>query len=244
MPSGENNDIRKKRATMKLDMVAVLIIGLAATGIVTILGAQAQDSPNSNSRQAEGPSFEQGLPPLNYRISADYGEVEVAKSTSSQSEDLFGSTMNVCAKINSKAPANGMAIGHNLYKKVSATMEKECNFERIGEYSGFKEVYSVYSVNTKQKRYILNPFRRSANNIFDSNLQNDTDNFLDINGSHNENSVTQSKDQYPQFNKIWPKTIESIYYARARFIKFSGLSVHCQTISYLVLWFSRILSES
>jgi hypothetical protein len=107
---------------------------------------------------------------------------------------LFGSTMNVCAKINSKAPANGMAIGHNLYQKVSAIMEKEYKFERIGEYSGFKEAYPVYSINTKQKRYILNPFRRSANNIFDPDLQNDTDNFLDINGSRNENSVTQSKD--------------------------------------------------
>ena len=138
--------------------------------------------------------FEQRLPTLNYRISADYGKVEVAKSSSSQSEDLFGSTMNVCAKINSKAPANGMAIGHNLYQMVSAIMKEEYNFERIGEYSGFKEVYPVYSINTKQKRHILNPFKRSTKNIFDPNLQKDIDNFLDINGFQNENSVTKSKD--------------------------------------------------
>ena len=30
------------------------------------------------------------LPPIQYRISADYGEVSVARSASSQSEDLFG----------------------------------------------------------------------------------------------------------------------------------------------------------
>lgn len=57
---------------------------------------------------------EEKLPPLNYRISADFGRVEVAKSRSSQSDDLFGSAMNLCAKINSKAPPNGMVIGEAL----------------------------------------------------------------------------------------------------------------------------------
>ena len=131
-------------------------------------------------------SFEQKLPPLNYRISADYGKVEVARSSSSQSEDLFGSTMNVCAKINSKAPANGMAIGHNLYQKVSAIMKEEYNFERIGEYSGFKEAYPVYSIKTKQKRNILDPFRRTTKTIFDSNFYNETDNSLDTTDSNDE----------------------------------------------------------
>ncbi len=119
--------------------------------------------------------FKQRLPPLNYRISADYGKVEVARSSSSQSEDLFGSAMNVCAKINSKAPANGMAIGHNLYQMVSAILEKQYNFERIGEYSGFKETYPVYSIDAKQKRNILNPFRRHAETILDSSFHNDSD---------------------------------------------------------------------
>ena len=41
---------------------------------------------------------EEELPSLSYRISADYGRVEVARSTSSQSDDLFGPTMNMCAQ--------------------------------------------------------------------------------------------------------------------------------------------------
>jgi len=61
---------------------------------------------------------EEKLPSLNYRISADYGRVEVARSRSSQSDDLFGSAMNLCAKINSKAPPNGMVIGEALYQLV------------------------------------------------------------------------------------------------------------------------------
>jgi class 3 adenylate cyclase len=41
---------------------------------------------------------------------------EVARSISSpDTEDLFGTTMNICAKINSMAPQNGMVIGSDLY---------------------------------------------------------------------------------------------------------------------------------
>src|SRR4051812_30519333 len=56
----------------------------------------------------------ENLPSVSYRISADYGRVEVAKSTSSKTEDLFGSTMNICAKINSMAEPNGIVIGGDL----------------------------------------------------------------------------------------------------------------------------------
>ena len=59
---------------------------------------------------------EEQLPPLHYKISADYGKVEVAISKSSPDNlDLFGSTMNVCAKINSMASPDSMVIGSDLY---------------------------------------------------------------------------------------------------------------------------------
>ena len=60
------------------------------------------------------------LLPVSYRISADYGRVEVATSTSSRTEDLFGSPMNICAKINSMAEPNGMVIGGDLYQIIKS----------------------------------------------------------------------------------------------------------------------------
>ena len=60
----------------------------------------------------------ESLPSVNYRISADYGEMQLARSISSQNEDLFGNAINVCAKINSRAPANKMVIGDGLYHIV------------------------------------------------------------------------------------------------------------------------------
>jgi two-component system, OmpR family, response regulator ChvI len=53
---------------------------------------------------------EKELPGLSYRISADYGKVEVAKSVTSTNEDLFGPTVNLCSKINSRACPNQMVI--------------------------------------------------------------------------------------------------------------------------------------
>ncbi len=41
-----------------------------------------------------------GLPSISYRISANYGLVELATSTNSNGVDLFGPTVNICSKIN------------------------------------------------------------------------------------------------------------------------------------------------
>ncbi len=50
-----------------------------------------------------------GLPSISYKISANYGKVELATSTNSNGVDLFGPTVNICSKINrqSFAKSNG-----------------------------------------------------------------------------------------------------------------------------------------
>lgn len=96
----------------------------------------------------------EGLPNLYYRISADYGRVEVAKSLTSTNEDLFGPTVNLCSKINSEAPPNGMVIGNNLYQVIMTTLDDEYNFDKVGEYSidnKFENQYPVYSITGKNK---------------------------------------------------------------------------------------------
>ena len=102
---------------------------------------------------------EEELPSLYYRISADYGRVEIARSlTSPNINDLFGSTMNVCAKINSMATPNGIVIGSGLYhilrkSLVSFFDDNKYDFKKIGEYSivDLKEEYPVYSVAVSKK---------------------------------------------------------------------------------------------
>ena len=103
------------------------------------------------------------LPPIQYRISADYGEVSVARSASSQSEDLFGSAMNICAKINSKAKPNGLVIGETLFNIVKG-LESYTFVPSSERLIGVKGEYGVYHVEGKEKRSVINPFERRALN--------------------------------------------------------------------------------
>jgi two-component system, OmpR family, response regulator ChvI len=99
---------------------------------------------------------EKELPGLSYRISADYGKVEVAKSLTSTNEDLFGPTVNLCSKINSRACPNQMVIGNNLYKITKAAFSiNEYHFHQVENYSidnNFENQYPVYSVSNISKK--------------------------------------------------------------------------------------------
>lgn len=103
---------------------------------------------------------EENLPPINYRISADYGLVEVAKSQSTQSEDLFGSTMNICAKINRTSLPNGMIIGDDLYQLTHSL--EEYAFSPAGKIDlglANRNEYPVYHVANKPGNKIVQPFK-------------------------------------------------------------------------------------
>jgi len=93
---------------------------------------------------------EEGLPYVNYRISSDYGLVMTAKSENSFNEDIFGPTVNLCAKINKLAMPNTMVIGGDLHQIVKSF--EEYRFESKSEYhNGLKIHYPVYSI----KRYTI-----------------------------------------------------------------------------------------
>jgi len=120
-------------------------------GCITMI--EARDTINEKLHEDE-------LPSLSYRISADYGRVEVARSTTSQVDDLFGPTMNMCAKINSKAAPNGLAIGDRLHKVVqsfsllSSLEEDYYHFEEIvgsEDQQGEFNKYPVFSLHRNDR---------------------------------------------------------------------------------------------
>jgi two-component system, OmpR family, response regulator ChvI len=110
----------------------------------------------------------EALPPVNYRISVDYGRVEVATTVTSGTEDLFGPTVNMCAKINSLAEPNGIVIGGDLHEMVKRFSFKDYSFEKVGKKQpiGIKYSYPVYSVIRKNelpaKDIALNVFKRET----------------------------------------------------------------------------------
>lgn len=100
--------------------------------------------------------MDQKLPAISYRISADYGLVEFAKSEGSNFYDLFGPTVNFCAKINKKAPINGIVIGSDLHTTIDSHPELLQSY-RFQEMEGMrigtgKRSYPLYRLVEKIER--------------------------------------------------------------------------------------------
>jgi len=79
---------------------------------------------------------------------------------SSKTDDLFGAAMNKCAKINSKAPSNGIVIGEEFFKIRPS--DDKYSFILVDEYvPGIEGKYLTFSITSKDSsRKILNPFKR------------------------------------------------------------------------------------
>ena len=86
---------------------------------------------------------------LDYKISATYGAVKVAESTTSKISDIFGPTVNRCFKINSLCPKNSIVVGINLYEILKDFDEYEftqfCSIEMKKKYG-----YSIFEVKRKK----------------------------------------------------------------------------------------------
>ena len=77
--------------------------------------------------------------------------------------------VNICSKINSKAPTNSFVIGGDLYqilKKSFSFASQEYSFKDIGEYSlGLKNSYPIYLVTSKNDRTTKQISKPSAETI-------------------------------------------------------------------------------
>jgi len=99
--------------------------------------------------------FLERLPDQSYRLSADYGRVEVGTAVSSGTEDFFGPTVNMCAKMNPHAERNGIVIGGDLYQVIKRfSFDVEFEFKQVHECpSGLKRSYPLYSVTRRDKKF-------------------------------------------------------------------------------------------
>lgn len=90
----------------------------------------------------------ENLPEVSYRISAMFGPVRVAIVATSAIDDIFGSTVNTCSKINSLAKPNTLVVGESLYAKLREI--KEYSFEQVSYYTiDVENKFAVYLVSKK-----------------------------------------------------------------------------------------------
>ena len=85
------------------------------------------------------------LPPLNYRVSIDYGSVIIMNTSNSPLVDLIGPSVNMCVKINHYAKKNEFVIGGDM-KQVMKKFN-QYQFQRIDSFDiGLRQVYPVYKI--------------------------------------------------------------------------------------------------
>jgi CheY-like chemotaxis protein len=143
----------------------------------------------------EAKLFEENLPTVNFRISVDYGKVEVAKSITSPGNDLFGSPMNLCSKINAKAAVNEMVMGDNLYqniKKHSSLSTLSLNFANYSFKQTAEYCWAGDNSTDVNNNYQNNPYK-----IFSVELRN--------NSGRNEHDVLDEQRSQQQREEEYSK---------------------------------------
>ena len=97
----------------------------------------------------------QKLPVFDYRISSTYGMVQIAKTSTSSINDIFGNTVNRCAKINRIAPANRLIIDEEFYDSIK--IFNDYIFKKIdSDITAPEAGYSGYLVSRKNIDNIKN----------------------------------------------------------------------------------------
>ena len=66
-----------------------------------------------------------------YKISANYGKVELATSSNSNGVDLFGPTVNICSKINHLTLPNQLVIHKDLYDIIKKPLSSKIMFLKL-----------------------------------------------------------------------------------------------------------------
>ena len=137
----------------------------------------------------------QHLPPFAYRISIDYGVIDFALVGDYSQIDLFGSTVNLCSKINcSLSIPNEIIIGDNLYRVLKSfpLISNDFSFIENGEYkitdsTGYftylvkrKNIFVFQSIHFNNKSSSNNQQLRVSlihhqdnNNYYSSRIEND-----------------------------------------------------------------------
>jgi CheY-like chemotaxis protein/class 3 adenylate cyclase len=126
----------------------------------------------------------QHLPPFSYRISMDFGVLDLALVGDYSQIDLFGSTVNLCSKINSSSPpsiVNQIIIGDNCYRilKSFSNIANDYNFISNGGYKITETfVYSTYSIKRVNKLSLIDDSSITST-LRNKLLGYSTDDFID-----------------------------------------------------------------
>ena len=117
------------------------------------------------------------LPPFNFPMSLDYGILNLALVGDYSQTDLFGSTLNLCSKINSSSSLsipNEIIIGDNLYRFLKSFLTGTAAAAVNNYYFINNGEYKI----TETNRYPTYNIRRTNNHAMSINKNNNKKDFL------------------------------------------------------------------
>ncbi|MGI9012349.1 MAG: response regulator, partial [Nitrososphaeraceae archaeon] len=96
-----------------------------------------------------------------YKISLDYGVVDLALAGDNYQIDIFGSAVNICSKITSSslAPKNEIIIGNNFYRiiKSFSNIVNNYNFINNGDFKVTENIgYPTYNIRRRKNTLLQN----------------------------------------------------------------------------------------
>ena len=188
------------------------------------------------------------LPPLDYfKISIDYGVVDLALAGENYQLDVFGSTVNVCSKINSasslSSSKNEIIIGNNFYRvlKSFSNLINKYNFINSGEFQITENIgYPTFNIKRKGTNSLQNDVSGSIN----SSLNDQSTLFV--------NDVIENKNKIRNFfshkkNKTKRVIIvddeEDILFTYKKYLKDYEYQIICFTDPTIVIDYIRKISN-
>jgi CheY-like chemotaxis protein len=108
----------------------------------------------------------------NYKISLDYGVVDLALAGDNYQLDIFGSAVNLCSKIKSSfssvAAKNEIIIGNNFYRIIKSfpNILNKYNFINNGEFKVTENIgYPTYIIKRRSNTLLQNDYTNSTHSV-------------------------------------------------------------------------------
>ncbi|HEX2407363.1 MAG TPA: response regulator, partial [Nitrososphaeraceae archaeon] len=187
------------------------------------------------------------LPPIeSYKIGLDYGIVDLALAGDNYQVDLFGSTVNICSKINSSSslsPQNEIIIGNNFYRilKSFSNIVNKYNFINNGEFKVTENIgYPTYNI----KRWNNTLLQKDDTNSTHSMMEKQLNSFVeDSREDKNEKRSFFFHKKNKNKRIIILDDDEDVLFTYRSFLKEYDYHIACFTDPTLTLNYIKDLSE-
>jgi CheY-like chemotaxis protein len=182
----------------------------------------------------------------NYKISLDYGVVDLALAGDNYQLDIFGSAVNLCSKINSSSAHNEIIIGNNFYRilKSFPNILNNYNFINNGEFKVTENIgYPTYNIKRRDHTLLENDDTNGTQSIMMEKKLNSSaeEDFKENKNKKREGFFFHKKNKNKRI--IILDDDEDVLFTYRSFLKDYDYHITCFTDPTLTLNYIKDLSE-